>query len=180
MGRKLEGLEIPILVGELFGLPITNEPSFVSRFRSSVSDFFTVEVMRVANLQKMDLLLQIDAVWRKPPRLGLTSREAYNLCRPFASEEVLCLIYASINWIVNSTGRHFEHFEVMKMIGPRNKIGRKSQKMSAFAILQRPTDPITAKVHIFARRRKDHWIKECIALFEEADMPGAREVDLIS
>ena len=181
LGRKLKGLEIPILVGELLGLPITKEPLFVSQFRFSASDRFTREVMKVARLKKMELLGQVNAVWRKPPELNLSSQEAPTLCILPCGEDIFCLIYASINWIVNSTGRRFEDSELMRMIRPRNNHFRHiRQIMSAFAILQRPTDPITAKVHIFARRRKDHWIEECIALFEKADMPGAREVDLTS
>ena len=178
LGTKLKGLEVPILVGELTGVPMTKEPGFVSNFRKGTRDSVTAEVMRVASLKKTELLRQVDDVWRKPPGLGLSSKEIKALCMGPCDEDVFYLIYAAQNWVIDSkTRKYSSDLKVMAMI--RSKLDpdlsiRGRKQIPAIEHLKRSANPIAAKVAVLARRRRDHWVAQCIEEFKNAGQPGAR------
>ena len=73
-GRTLEREELRTLTALLAGVKdiksFRNFPQFVSKFIEGADDAFTVEVRRLATINKEPLLRKVDAVWRrhlKPP-----------------------------------------------------------------------------------------------------------------
>ncbi len=180
LGKKLNELEVPILVGELVGRPLTKIPPFVSKFQERAGDPLTVEVRRGASLGKKDLLRQVDTVWRNPPGLDLQEKEKKTLFAKSCSLDLCCLIYACHHWVINEADKERpDYFAIKDMV--LLKIHTKSKtdpKLPAIKILRDDTHKTTAKFAIFARRRKDHWVKACIDMLKQAKHPGY--VELVS
>lgn len=167
--EKLSDAEVEKVIGEMFGGILHTVPQFVKNFIPDSDNPVTVEVRRVAGLRGADLLRRVDAMWRNPRPLHLHLREKPLFNNEPISEDTLCIIYASYKWVVHKTYRPFEPDEIRAMIFHRLNVKANPGKARLTAIdgLNKVNRPATQKVAMFARRRQDHWITECVEAFRQ-------------
>ncbi|KAF6241856.1 hypothetical protein HO173_000568 [Letharia columbiana] len=168
-GEKLSDAEVEKVIGEMFGGILKKVPQFVKNFILDSDDPVTVEVRRVAGLRGADLLRRVDAVWRNPGPLHLLAHERIIFFNEPISEDALCTIYASYKWVVHKAYQPFEPHEIRAMIFHRLNVKADPKKciLPMVDMLGKANRPITQKVAIFARRRQDHWITECVEGFRQ-------------
>lgn len=168
-GEKLSDAEVEKVIGEMFGGILKKVPQFVKNFILDSDDPVTVEVRRVAGLRGADLLRRVDAVWRNPGPLHLLAHERIIINNEPISEDTLSIIYASYNWVVHKAYQPFEPHEIRAMIFHRLNVKADPKKciLPMVDMLGKANRPITQRVAIFARRRQDHWITECVEGFRQ-------------
>ena len=167
-GQRLSDAEVATLVSDLFDCTFDDLPFFVYDFKKNTKDRLTVEVKRVAELNREALLRQVDAVWRNPPTFGVHRNELPKLDGEIIEPGTLCIIYACLHWVRDEDKKQFkpDDSRIRKMIWPNLNLGANS--VPVIKKLSNNTDPFTVKIAIYAKRRKDYWVQKCQAALAKA------------
>lgn len=176
--EKLDEREVQTLIDDLLGETCIKIPSFVQKFDESASDSVIVEVRRVAELKRDVLLHRVDAMWRYPPPIAFQAGEVPTLFQEPIPSSTLAVMYASFHWVLDAAGQSFEARVIKAMI--RDRLDVKGAQLPVAKHLPDPQHSITIKTAIYAKRRKDYWIQECIDWFARYGVSGARNRDLTS
>ena len=182
-GKRLSRADVLALIGSLLGGSLTEVPSFVIDFRRGALSLMTLEVGRLAALNKESWLLQVDDVWRnKAPPLDIDERKELTLNGKRYTSNMLGIIYTALHWIFDGrSGQGFTLNNIQDMIYKSFdvKVDR-STRLYAVKILSDHGRPLTPNVNTYARRRKHRLVPECIERFKASGFSKAEESCLVS
>lgn len=172
-GKRLDQSELQMLIGDLAGGHVNRIPSFALDFLNGFNSRLTVDVRRVAELRKEELLRKIDEVWRNPPDTTLKDLESKQ--RPSLGDEYLtahecAILYASIHWVVDEAGVPFPPSTIRQVIYDWLELKPKEEekRRDAFWALKDNRRTATVKIAMYSKRCRERLVEECLEIFKEA------------